>query len=185
MTPAPTPAEQAPAVVERAPAAGWRLTPNGGFMLVIAAMAVFFLVRSFEWPAGTALMPRLVSGAALLVVVLYGVDALRKGPGAAQGRIMDVGRLETGDLTRRQVRLRMAEIAATLVALVGAVWAVGFHLAIPIYVFLSLWRLGHTRWWTALLTAAAFEALLVGLYDNVIHITWHTTLLDQLLRGQP
>lgn len=165
----------------------WRPTPSGVFALLLAAMMGWFLFESSKWPAGAALLPRVISIFGLVMLAFYAVQSLWRAPapGGAVRQIMDVGRLDTGALTRQQVLSRILLVVGTTAALSLAIWAVGFHVAIPSYVFLALATVGKVRWWKALLAAGFFLAVLIGLYDNLIHITWHTTLIEQTMGRKP
>jgi hypothetical protein len=161
----------------------WRLTPTGGFGLLLAGLMVWVLFESQKWPANAQLLPRVVSVFGLVMLASYAIQEmlLARTQVARRRQIMDVGRLDVSGFSRRQVVGRLVLVIGSTVALVLAIWAVGFHAAIPVYVFLALWQVGRTRWWQALVAAAAFEVLLIGVYDRVMHVTWHETLLDRLL----
>lgn len=175
-------AQSADRTTPRQTRARWHPTPSGIFGLLLAAIMAWFLVESAKWPAGAALLPRVISIFGLLVLALYAAQSfLAPAARGAARQIMDVGRLDTGALSRQQVLSRILLVVGTTAVLALAVWAVGFHVAIPAYVFLALVTVGKVRWWKALFAAGVFLAVLIGLYDNLIHITWHTTLLDQLL----
>lgn len=173
-----------PAPIAPRSAPRWRPTPSGVFAAVLGAFMVWVLIEAPRWPANAQVLPRVVSLFGLLMLAGYVVQNLLLASGRAPGQIMDIGRLDTGALSRREVRTRLALVFGGTAALVVGVWAVGFHVAVPIYVFLWLWRLGGVRWWMALLAAAAFVLLLVGLYDQVIRVTWHETLIDRALGRQ-
>ena len=163
---------------------GWRVTPSGLFGVVLTGLMIWVLLESQKWPTNAQLLPRTVSVFGLLMLAGYAIQGLVLARSTARrGQIMDIGRLDTSAIGRRQVVLRLALVVGSTALLVLAIWLVGFHWAIPVYVFLALWRLGKIRWWTALLVAAVFEAVLIGVYDHVMHITWHETLLDQLRGG--
>ena len=89
---------------------------------------------------------------------------------------MDIGRMRS-DLPPSVMRRRFAQSTGTLVALVGSIWLFGFHVSIPVYVFLYLWLVGKVRPWIAVLPAILFEALLIGFYDRLLHTNWHTPIL--------
>ncbi|HKH69018.1 MAG TPA: tripartite tricarboxylate transporter TctB family protein [Reyranella sp.] len=162
-------------------ARGWRVSPSAVFALVLAGLMLWVLVEAQRWPANAQLLPRAVSIFGLVMLAGYALDALvfaRRG--GVRRQIMDIGRLDTSAIDRRQVVSRLALMVGSTSVLVLAIWLVGFHAAIPVYVFVSLSAVGRTRWWTALLISVAFEALLIGVYDNVMHVTWHETLLAKI-----
>lgn len=158
------------------------MSPNLAFGLILTVVCVYFLWASLKWPSGAALLPRTAGVFGLVMLIGYGVTSLLNAKsGAPAARILDVGRLESSDGDQGAVRVRLIRAIGTILALVLGLWFVGFHIAIPVYVASYLLIFGKVAWWRALLAAAIFELILVGLYDNVIHVSWNETLLDQLL----
>ncbi len=71
-------------------------------------------------------------------------------------------------------------LGSILLLFVG-IWVVGFHIALPTYVFGYLLFFGRVRWWWAVTAAVVFELLILGVYDRALHTTWNTPILHQLL----
>jgi hypothetical protein len=157
-----------------------RLGPNGLFALILAIICGYFVWASLNWPSGAALMPRTAGTFGLLMVVGYAFNSIR-GKGANSGQILDVGRMEHGDTDAPAVRARTIRAIGSLFAIVVLIWLFGFHIAIPTFVGFYLWYWGKVGWWRAVLAGAIFLGIIVGLYDNVMHVTWHTSVLDSLL----
>jgi len=178
-----TPATAEPRIDQaRATGRGVRFDPNLLFALVLAGLMVWVLFEARRWPANAQLLPRAVAIFGLLMLAGYLVESvLVTRRGSEPRQIMDIGRLDTSAIDRRQVVSRLALVVGSTAALVLAIWLVGFHAAIPVYVFVALWAVGGTRWWAALAASIAFEALLIGVYDNVMHVTWHETVMTKLL----
>ncbi len=157
-----------------------RLGPNGLFALLLTIICGYFVWASMTWPSGAALMPRTAGTFGLLMLAGYAFSSIR-GQGANTGQILDVGRLEHGDTDTAAVRARTIRAIGSLLALVLLIWLLGFHIAIPTFVGFYLWYWGKVVWWRAALAGAIFLGIIVGLYDNVMHVTWHTSVLDTLL----
>jgi hypothetical protein len=169
-------------VYPEASASRFRVSPNLIFGLILAAICIYFLWASLKWPSGAALLPRTASVFGLVMLVGYGVSSVRDAKsGKVQGRILDVGRLETAEGDHQAVRGRLIIAIGSILALVLGLWVLGFHIAIPVYLLAYLIFIGKVPWWRAVLAAVIFELILVGLYDNVIHVSWNETLLDRLL----
>ena len=164
------------------PSIGQRLRPgpNGLFALLLAVVCGYFVWAAMSWPSGAALMPRTAGSFGLLMLLGYAISSLR-GQSANRGQILDVGRLQHGDTDTVAVRSRTYRAIGSLLALVLLIWLVGFHVAIPTFVGFYLWYWGRVSWWRAVLAGAIFLGIIVGLYDNIMHVTWHTSLLDSLL----
>jgi TctA family transporter len=176
--PAPAPETTVEAVKQ---GLGRRLRPtaNGLLLALIAAMAVVFLVYSFDWPWVAARLPRLVSVAALGLIGLYLVRHLITPP-AARGRIMDIGRSAT-DASPEEIRRRTIKAIGTTVGFVASIWLIGFQITVPAYIAGYLFFFGKVRWWIAILWAAAFVALLHFFFSNVINVVWPTPVLEAVL----
>ncbi|MFN0071491.1 MAG: tripartite tricarboxylate transporter TctB family protein [Chloroflexota bacterium] len=157
-----------------------RLGPNGWFALLLAVVCSYFVWAAMSWPSGAALLPRTAGIFGLLMLAGYAISSFQ-GRGANTGQILDVGRLEHGDTDTVAVRGRTLRAIGSLLVLVLSIWAVGFHVAIPTFVSFYLWYWGKVDWWRAVIAGVIFLGIIVGLYDNVLHVTWHTSLLDMLL----
>lgn len=140
-------------------------------MLFCAALFGFMLWESQRWSFGVALLPRIASAFGVVVLIAYAIDRFRPRPSGSRVQIMDLG-FDEGDLERRVVLTRTLRFVLTTMALFVGIWMVGFHVAVPIYVFTYLMIYGGVRWWVALLCAAFFEAFMVVAYDIVIRQAW-------------
>lgn len=103
---------------------------------------------------------------------LYAV--LRRRKAIEQGMIMDLG-FRLGEDPQGE-RRRAALYFGTLVALILAVWLVGFHVGLPVWVaaYLLFWT--RAKWPHALAAALAFEAFIIGILDLTLDIFWFEPL---------
>jgi hypothetical protein len=151
------------------------------FAIALLGMSIYFLLASFSWVLESALFPRTASIAALTLLTLYFANrTLRRVEDGGAAQLMDIGRIRS-DLPTSLVRRRLGLSALSIVALVGCIWLFGFHVAIPVYVFLYEWLVGRMRWWFALIPAILFEVLLIQFYDRMLYTTWHTPILFPFL----
>ena len=60
----------------------------------------------------------------------------------------------------------------------------GIKVAIPLYVVVFLLMWGKVGWLPALIYAAVCYAFLVGFYDQVLHTSWHPSLLYDLINDR-
>jgi hypothetical protein len=148
-------------------------------MLFCLVLFVFMLVESAKWNPGVALLPRIASSLGLIVLVVYAIQRFRP---RTQGQIMDMGFNEEG-LTRSVVIERTLRFVLTTAAFFIAIWLVGFHVAVPIYMVLYLTVYGKVRWWAALLSAAGFLIFMVVAYDIVIRSVWPEPVIRLPLPG--
>ena len=140
----------------------------------------FMLLESNKWSSGVALLPRIASGFGMIVLVIYAVQRFR--PHRARGQIMDMGFDEEG-LERAVVIERTLRFVLTTAAFFAAIWLIGFHVAVPIYMVLYLMIYGKVRWWAAVLSAIGFLIFMVVAYDIVIRTTWPEPVIRIPLPG--
>lgn len=149
-------------------------------MLFCGGVFAFMLVESQRWSAGVALLPRISATFGLVVLGVYAFQRLA--PGRRRGQIMDLGFDEEG-LERRVVIERTARFVLTTAAFFGAIWLLGFHITVPIYMVLYLMIYGRVRWWVAILSALAFLVFMIVAYDIVIRETWPEPVIRLPLPG--
>jgi len=91
------------------------------------------------------------------------------------GQIMDLGFRFGGDPVAEKRR------AVRYIASVGlffvAVWILGFHIALPIWVMTYLFIFARVKPIIILMIGAAFEGLLLGIHDFIIDVPWPEPLL--------
>jgi TctA family transporter len=191
-TAVPDPADQPPAA--KMPfSAKLRPTSNGIFVAVAAVIFAYFLVISQwcgsldfchgkDWPLTAARLPFLASVAGLIVVGLYALVHLIKGPSTGARKIMDIGRTTTSD-DRRTVLRRTFKALGSTGGFVLSIWVIGFQITVPLYIFLYLWVFGQTRWWQALIGSALFVVILYAFFDSVIHVTWPEPIFGEIIPG--
>ena len=164
-----------PAPGPEEPAASWRSTEiilECIFILLVAALFAYMFVDSLPWHPDVARLPRISSGLGLFVLAIYTVQRVRTfSHRRAKRQILDLGFDEEG-LDRRTIVTRTARFILTTVALFAGCWLIGFHTAVPLYVFAYLVVWGHVRWYWALAAALFFEAYMVVTYDFAVHAQW-------------
>lgn len=143
----------------------------------VGAFFVYLFVQSFKWPFGTALMPRIavIIGVPFLIAR---VISLARRTVEQQDSIMDTG-FRLGEDPKREAR-NFIRICAFIVGLYLAIWVFGFHVALPLGMFLYLFFVGRVGWVGSIAVALCFLAFIVGVYDSVLHISWHEPLILRL-----
>ena len=143
----------------------------------VGALFVYVFVQSFSWPLGTALMPRIavIIGVPFLIAR---VISLARHTVEQQERIMDTG-FRLGDNSKREAT-NFVRICTFIVGLYLAIWVFGFHIALPTGIFLYLFFCGRVGWIGSTVVSLCFLAFIVGVYDNVLHVSWHEPLILKL-----
>ena len=143
----------------------------------VGATFAYMLWESRNWGTGAWLLPR--------ITIFFGtpfwiwrVVALARNTFATGGstQIMDTGFLVTDDPPSVVAR-RWVMLIATTSGLLFGIWLLGFHVMVPLYVASYLIFLGKVRWWIALLAASFYEAVIVGIYGELLLAAWNRPLV--------
>jgi TctA family transporter len=135
------------------------------------------------WPLGAALAPWIALAISLPFLVIRIVHVVRAGLSVqsveiSAGEIMDVG-FRIGEDPKAEAQ-RFARIVIAIGILNLAIWLIGFHIAVPLWVFCYMYWFGNARFiWSAFM-ALLFVGLLVGVYDYLINVPWHRPILLEL-----
>lgn len=151
------------------------------FLTAVGAAFGYLLIASRGWQAGAALVPTIIGVLGLPLLVAYIVQRVRAAKSDRPGaQILDIGFTDS-ELSASVMRNRAFRFFGWMALLIGGVWLVGFHITVPAYLVAYLILYGRVRWWVAVLTAVAFEAVLLGLYDEVLHSAWNEPVIQQML----
>jgi hypothetical protein len=158
------------------------LALEASFLASTLALFSYFVVASQQWPASAALLPRMVGGIGLFLFVLYLIQRIRPSTNKQfEGdRILDIG-FRDSELDPKEVSKRIFRVVGSIAALVAGVWLVGFHITIPLFLFLYCAVFGGMKWPNALIVAAGFETFIVGVYDRLVHVVWNEPVLLKML----
>jgi hypothetical protein len=159
----------------------WRVSLEiVGEVILLACVGAFFvyvLVQSFSWPLGTALMPRIAVIIGIPFLILRLVSLSRRSFEQRE-TIMDTG-FRLGDNPEREAQ-NFVRICAFIVGLYLAIWVFGFHIALPAGMFLYLFFFGRVGWIGSAVVSLCFLAFIVGVYDHLLHVSWHEPLISKL-----
>jgi len=162
----------------------WPLLVEFFVLLLLLGIFVFMWIESADWPLGAALFPRVAAALGALAIIAFATQLawrLRNSETVVEGRILDL-QWSTGDTDARTLKKRALIIMASIGALWLGVWLLGFHVAIPLYLFSQLVLLGNCRWWSATLVALAALGIIVGVYDELLQVSWNQPAIPALWR---
>ena len=108
----------------------------------------------------------------------WGATVLSRRKAVEQGMIMDLGFRVGAD--PQAERRRAITFILAIAALYIGIWAVGFHIWLPLWVTVYLVTYAKVRWRTAVGIAAGFEAFVMGIPDYVLDVLWFEPLLWRL-----
>ena len=145
---------------------------------VIFVLAVVYLreLPGLKEPARWLPLITIGVGAPLWVLRLRTVLSRRKA--VEQGMIMDLGFRVGAD--PQAERKRAITFILAIAALYIGIWAVGFHIWLPLWVTVYLVTYDKVRWRTAVGIAAGFEVFVMGIPDYVLDVLWFEPLLWRL-----
>jgi hypothetical protein len=154
----------------------WGLEIVGEIVLLamVGSFFVYLFVKSLGWPLGAALMPRIVVIIGIPFLILRVVALLRQSD-RPSGDIMDMG-FRIGDDPTGE-RHRFIRFSLYIVGLYLAIWIFGFHVALPLGMAFYVRVYGKMSWVGTLIVGASFFAVIVLVYDQLLHATWHEPLI--------
>jgi hypothetical protein len=139
-------------------------------LLLVGAFFTYLFVESLSWPLGAALMPWILLSIGV-PFWLYRLAFLIFRAKEESSQIMDIG-FRLGD-DSSGARARFIRICSFIVGLYLAIWLFGFHVALPLGILFYVRVYGEVGWGWSLVVALLFLAILIGVYDKLLHATWH------------
>lgn len=152
-------------------------------LLFVAGLFTAMFIQSFSWPLGAALAPRIaiIGGTPFLLLrVTHLVRVLLRSrqSNVAVSQIMDSGFRLDGD--PQVVRQRLLRGIAAIVALYVGIWVIGFHIMVPLWVFVYMYFIGKARFVWAAAWSFIFAVVIVWVYGQLLLTLWHDPLLFRL-----
>ncbi len=160
-----------------------KFKPSVLLTLFFLAVSLGAILTALSWSPRASAGVFLACGFAFplcLVQLWRGLRVKVKDTGKGPAVVVDVP-LDFGpDSDKAQVRSLTSW--AWVLGLLGAIWLVGFHLALPLYVFLYS-KVHGAKWVLSLGMAAGIFGVLYGVFNKVLMITFLEPFLWQLMRG--
>jgi len=149
-------------------------------LAIVGGLFIYFFIASFKWPLGSALMPwiTIAVGAPFLLYRLIVICLRLKEPSS---QIMDLG-FRTGADPKGE-RKRMFRMCLYISGLYLSIWLLGFHIALPAGVFFYIFVYGRVGWFWSLSVSLMFLAIIIGVFDRLLTVTWHNPPLLDWLRA--
>jgi hypothetical protein len=162
---------------------------EGLFALLLAALFGFAVAAAREWPFATATFPTIIglpgfflAAALSLKIALRGQD----NPKDSQTRSGTPGDLYLDkSLLRGEPLKRTIIIFAWILGMFLLGWLLGQRIALPLFVFLYLKVGAKEGWMLSIAITLAVAIFLLGVFDRVIHVSWHQGELFRWLGIEP
>lgn len=159
-----------------------------GELILLAAVAGFFtyiVISAQGWKFSAVLMPAIAVAIGIPFWIWRFVEVIRAGlrridQQKLSAAVMDVGFYESSDPAAE--RNRFYRIVIAIFVLYACIWLFGFHVTVPLWTFIYMWRFGRVPLITSLIVAALLLAVIIGLYDTLLDTDWNEPLVLQWLR---
>ena len=159
-----------------------RLVPRMSFDLVLESILVslvtgyfiYLLLAVRDLRPEAARLPTVTALGGLVLVAAFIAQKIWDATHPKQNtdvQILDTGFDEEG-LSGRLVLIRTLRLASWFGGMLAAIWFVGYHVTVPVFVFFYLLVFGETKWWLAATAGAVFFLLIYVLFDLVLHTEW-------------
>ena len=151
------------------------------FFLVLLAAAV---VTAWRWPFATRLFPLTIAIPVLLVAAAqFTKDALSNGDANEDGqpreRVRDI-EVDRSVPTHLVVR-RAGTFYLCALGFLAVILLIGFKLSVPLFMLFYFRWFSQAGWAVTLILTGLLTALVLGLFDAVLHVAWPDSLLGYLL----
>ena len=143
------------------------------------AFFVYMFVDTLDMPLDAKLLPWGAVGAGTVFWLLCVENLFRWNGVSSSEQIMDTGFL-AGEDPKGELQ-RLTRISLFIAALYLGIWLFGFHVAVPLGVFVYLYRYGRAGWIWSSFAGLAFAALIVGVFDWTLHVPWHDPVVSGFL----
>lgn len=162
---------------------------EGLFTLLLAALFGYAISAARGWPFSAAMFPIIVgvpgfflAAALALRIALHGQD----NPKESQARSGTPGDLYLDEeLLRGEGLKRTVIIFAWILGMFFLGWLLGQRIALPLFVFLYLKVGSKEGWMISIAVTLAVAIFLLGIFDQVVHVSWHQGELFQWLGLEP
>jgi hypothetical protein len=147
---------------------------EGLLVIGMAGYFVYLLLAVGELRPEAARLPRMTAIGGLILIALFIAQKLWRAFQRMEIptlQILDTGFDEEG-LSRRLVALRTLRVVIWFGAMLGAIWLIGYHVTIPVFVGFYLFAFGETKWWAAISAGAAYLLLIYVLFDLILRTEW-------------
>jgi len=140
-----------------------------GMLVLFLGVLCYAIVPTFSWPRDSGFIP-LITAVPAMALVLLAIFQAWRAIGLARAGGEDPFPV-AGELGKS------AHFLAWLLGVVAVTYIAGQLVALPLFIgaYMLVW--GRYKWWVALVYAAVAWAFLYIMFDQVIAVMWHPSLL--------
>src|SRR6266511_1535703 len=143
-------------------------------LVIVTSYFIYLLLAVRDLRPEAARLPRVTALGGLVLVVAFIAQKIWNATHPKQNtavQILDTGFDEEG-LSGRLVVTRTLRLAGWFGGMLAAIWFVGYHVTVPVFVFFYLLVFGETKWWLAATAGGVFFLLIYVFFDLVLHTEW-------------
>ncbi|WP_449406301.1 tripartite tricarboxylate transporter TctB family protein [Massilia phosphatilytica] len=146
-------------------------------------IALYMLATAQQWNFMARIGPTVVAGiliAAGTVSLANKVFFTSARAGQAQaGLHMDVGSDHEGAVPEKVALRRAMAFLGWLLGFLACTSVIGLIPTVPLFIVAFMRIEGRESWWTSVILAICVTAFLYGIFDQVLHIPWPSSLLGE------
>ena len=148
------------------------------FLLLVLSVALY---TARNWSPQAGLFPRTVGAIALVLVLGQLIlDLVKKKKAETEDDGAGLVDLPVDrSVPVREVVRRGGKAFGWIFGLALTIWAIGFGLAIPLFLFLYIFFQAKERWWVALAIALLMALFQYVVFDRIIHTNWPVGAVQQ------
>jgi hypothetical protein len=160
-----------------------RINGSAVISLLLLVLLAVGLWEAKDWSLQAGLFPRALGVAALVLALWQLILDLVHGrkPVADQDAARLVDLPVDRDVPASEVLRRGGIAFAWIFGFTLAIWAMGFGLAVPVFLFLYVILQADERWWFAAVTALSMSLFQYVVFDRIIHTNWPEGIIQQWL----
>ena len=149
------------------------------FTIAVLIMAGYAVITSRSWPLTMSLFPWVVGIPVLILGVIQLISEMRQAAGDAGPRKEDTGDLQVDlDMDSSVVAAKAGTFFGWLLGFFAVTWIFGFFLSVPLYTFFYLKLEAKESWLTTIVLTLCTFVFFAGLFDQILHLSWHTPLIE-------
>jgi hypothetical protein len=153
--------------------------PTSLFTIFIVFLLIAALIEALNWELRASIIVLVLGGAGLVLAVAQLVLELRRHPSESDSKPTYEVR-SFNDADPKLLSRASMEVWAWLVGLVCAIPIVGLPVALPVFVFAYAKTYGAS-WKMSAFLAALIAAFIYGVYIQLMHVYWPSSLLGGLI----
>lgn len=141
---------------------------------IVTSYFIYLLLAVRDLRAEAARLPKVTAIGGLVLVAVFIAQKIWDATHPKQNanvQILDTGFDEEG-LSGRLVLIRTLRLGVWFAGMFAAIWLIGYHVTVPVFVFFYLWVFGETKWWLAATAGAVYFFLIYVMFDLILHTEW-------------